>query len=1011
MPILYGDNIIGVDVIKKSGGRYFTVGDMGLKRVIVQAAQRKAYYENVSNWVEDRLISQVNIDWADTGANHWSGDFLYLLGSALGKDLASFPSPRDVIKDTVAEALSDGSTPWEMPGQLDSATAWFSSIVSGCQTIKDLYDNCKTAQEIYKGVKYNEDAPDALGDVLKVVGYVDKTVSFQKELWEWIFKCQWQARVIDQYRSQLEFIRANTTGATSEAIGELLNFNSDWLATQIGIKTAQFIGSVTWDVVRDKLCDVIKQNPYGRAVLAGVDIFYWLADFTSWDDTHADAHIAMSQQSAEANFHEARYDALAFLSLYNITPDDLARIATAAKLWYTAAGDFYDSITLAGDIVEHWPTADSAVWNGRVASWRNYAAGLHTSAASLIPEIGASSNTDTQYLLSRIRETANNQPSFIQIGAYSPVALLVTAEDGRRIGYDPVTQTIVNDFWPDGGYTGPGTEPQLIRIPAYAGSMTIQVYGTGNGSYRIEVLTLDENSIEMGGTSWTGSTSLGQLADFQFDSGSFGDIIPVDPHAPEITVTGVADGSYYTSSVTPVITVSDDNLVSSISYLNGALYTSGTTVVAEDQYTLTVRATDGINVVYKSIFFAIDQTSPVLKISGFVDGGLYGTAIMPLVEADDQNLYDINIELDGSSMPLGAVYLDGDYAVSAIATDFAGHTSSCTYGFTIDTTAPSVVFTNLADGDCYQSGLIPQVSVSDIHLRGVTSLLDGDSYILGTPISQTMRHRLTIESDDAVGNHTSKSICFIVIPANARIILASGGSYNCIDKDGLPYGLVIPAGALSDDIAVVMDEPMTIPAGPVGLVFAGHTLEAKAESLANGNPVDTFNKPLTITINYSDADIVDLDESTLKLFYWEADAKQWQPLPSVVNTELNFINAYAGQFTVFAIFGQVSITEPKLEPPSFIEPVISAQAPTLTISEPSGIESAKEFLAFTPTTYLALLVQTDTGFLAEALPIKTVSRSLIVEIGLVLGLLALVFLILSLTVPMLWRLLAKQERS
>ena len=74
----------------------------------------------------------------------------------------------------------------------------------------------------------------------------------------------------------------------------------------------------------------------------------------------------------------------------------------------------------------------------------------------------------------------------------SPVDALITAPDGRRVGFDFATGEVVNEI-PGATYSGPGTEPQVIIIPdGLEGDYTIQLVGTTSGEYtmRTELLSI-----------------------------------------------------------------------------------------------------------------------------------------------------------------------------------------------------------------------------------------------------------------------------------------------------------------------------------------------------------------------------------------------------------------------------------------------------------------------------------------------------------------------------------------
>ncbi|HEY7532653.1 MAG TPA: PKD domain-containing protein, partial [Nitrospiraceae bacterium] len=74
----------------------------------------------------------------------------------------------------------------------------------------------------------------------------------------------------------------------------------------------------------------------------------------------------------------------------------------------------------------------------------------------------------------------------------SPVDILVQDFLGRRIGFNPSTGIVVNDFGPLGFYSGPGTEPQTIYIGgALPGPHIVTGIGTGSGPYTLTVTRRD----------------------------------------------------------------------------------------------------------------------------------------------------------------------------------------------------------------------------------------------------------------------------------------------------------------------------------------------------------------------------------------------------------------------------------------------------------------------------------------------------------------------------------------
>jgi len=86
---------------------------------------------------------------------------------------------------------------------------------------------------------------------------------------------------------------------------------------------------------------------------------------------------------------------------------------------------------------------------------------------------------------------------------------------------------------------------------------------------------------------------------------------------------------------------------------------------------------------------------------------------------------------------------------------------------------------------------------------------------------------------------------------------------------------LVPAGALSGDTTFTFT-PLPEPAHDPGfLVDANHSFQLTAEN-ASGLPVTTFSQPLTVTLTYTDADVLAFSEASLALFYWDTSVPAWQ---------------------------------------------------------------------------------------------------------------------------------------
>ena len=80
--------------------------------------------------------------------------------------------------------------------------------------------------------------------------------------------------------------------------------------------------------------------------------------------------------------------------------------------------------------------------------------------------------------------------------------------------------------------------------------------------------------------------------------------------------------------------------------------------------------------------------------------------------------------------------------------------------------------------------------------------------------------------------------------------------------------------------------------------LSGAPFELSAFSSASGEAITHFNQPITITLTYSDTEILG-DESTLKLFYWDPTWQTWLALPGGADVKNNLLVAHSDHFSIF----------------------------------------------------------------------------------------------------------------
>lgn len=110
-----------------------------------------------------------------------------------------------------------------------------------------------------------------------------------------------------------------------------------------------------------------------------------------------------------------------------------------------------------------------------------------------------------------------NVVNLFMLNVFSPVDVMVTAPDGKRVGTDPATGRSVNEI-PGAYYTGNDTKSEFLTIPnPKDGDYVVTTVGTGNGAYRIETSVIadkGEGTAAEDVTTKTGTATDGQQESF-----------------------------------------------------------------------------------------------------------------------------------------------------------------------------------------------------------------------------------------------------------------------------------------------------------------------------------------------------------------------------------------------------------------------------------------------------------------------------------------------------------------
>jgi hypothetical protein len=303
-------------------------------------------------------------------------------------------------------------------------------------------------------------------------------------------------------------------------------------------------------------------------------------------------------------------------------------------------------------------------------------------------------------------------------------------------------------------------------------------------------------------------------------------IYRLDKQAPDISLSGAAEGAVYNSNRSLSITTTENiwqamnpvhvtatrtidgettNLDLGEYNVSGEVTTVVRTFTEDGIYTVTADAVDAAgNSNRKSITFTIDKTAPELTISGIREGAYSGTPVTLNFQAVESfyetNRVSIQVErrLEGSayastvnftnsgkvSSASNTFSADGDYIVTMTAVDAAGNEAQTqTLTFTVDVTAPVVSIDGVVDYFITSNPIALEFSVvesyydsNQVRITGTRRTIDGKEeainitgWVNAGKISSLKQkftedgyYTITLLSTDKAGNKREKTIHFTI---------------------------------------------------------------------------------------------------------------------------------------------------------------------------------------------------------------------------------------------------------
>jgi len=221
-----------------------------------------------------------------------------------------------------------------------------------------------------------------------------------------------------------------------------------------------------------------------------------------------------------------------------------------------------------------------------------------------------------------------------------------------------------------------------------------------------------------------------------------------------------------------------------------------------------------------------------------------------------------------------------------------------------------------------------------------------------------------------------------------------GGSLVYTDTHGSSTVLQVPIGAVTDTTTLVYTSVATATA-PANFAFAGRAFDLAA--YRNGELLDTvsFSPAATITVHYTDTDVVGLDEEQLYLYTWNTNSSIWEDAACGDydrHPETNWLSVPICHLSQFALFGtqgeQLSATITKSVSPDGQVLYGDELTYTLVISGIPGMEVSL-YDPLTSTTFVHFTEQpTGVEYANHAItgtltitPINQITISFVVEVG------------------------------
>lgn len=219
-------------------------------------------------------------------------------------------------------------------------------------------------------------------------------------------------------------------------------------------------------------------------------------------------------------------------------------------------------------------------------------------------------------------------------------------------------------------------------------------------------------------------------------------------------------------------------------------------------------------------------------------------------------------------------------------------------------------------------------SYSEVDLYGPVA---GTKTFIVTPVATVCTAPVTTSSSGGGGLIIAPAATDAPITSTGEVTAtASGGGETTLTvSENVTAKAKLPANAVNASTivkianqakeAIIASKPAPVNRSVVGDYVYNFT------ATAAGTSVSSFNRTVTLTFTYTDAQISGLNESNLRVFYWKESTLQWVALPTTVNAGTNTVTAQTDHFTYFVIMGLAEGAED--------EDLVEEEPETITVAD------------------------------------------------------------------------------